>query len=185
MHPVFKSSLLRGKWTSRILLPAVRSLGGPRAAINVVYRRLGRSPDILLVKRRVSPYDPWSGDVGFPGGGVKGRESPWQAAMRETFEEVGIPPSKLVLEASLGEEGTLALPGLRVHVYLSRLIGDPVLKVNKYELVGAWWVPVSSLRGPSRLFHVFKGRVVEAYVFDGGLVWGLSKRVLDRVLGIL
>ncbi|HET9512400.1 MAG TPA: NUDIX domain-containing protein, partial [Gemmatimonadales bacterium] len=58
-----------------------------------------RDPDALLLIRRADrDGDPWSGQLGLPGG----RKSPADAdllstAIRETFEEVGIdlPPSHL------------------------------------------------------------------------------------------
>ncbi len=182
MKTVFKTSLLKGKWTATEIEKSLSRLESLRAAINVIYTTMSKRTYILLVKRRNSSWDPWSGDVGFPGGGVKKGESPLIAALRETFEETGIPPKYVVVVGSLGVERTQALPGLEVYAYLSMVPKRLRLRVSWSELSDAWWVPLSLIRGPYRLFHPGKGRVVEAYVFPNGIVWGMSKRILDRVL---
>lgn len=184
MKTIFKTSLLKGKWPATEIEKTISSLGSLRAAINVIYTTVSKRTYILLVKRRNSHWDPWSGDVGFPGGGVKRGESPLVAALRETFEETGIPPKHVVVLGSLGVERTQALPGLEVYAYLSKVPERLQLRISWSELSDAWWVPLSLIRGPYRLFHPGKGRVVEAYVFPDGIVWGMSKRILDRVLKV-
>src|SRR5437660_4332246 len=51
----------------------------------------GRGPQTLLVQRAEREGDPWSGQIGLPGGRVKqGAETPRTALHREVDEEVGI-----------------------------------------------------------------------------------------------
>lgn len=53
-----------------------------RLAVNVVLR--DENGRVLLARRDAPPI--WN----LPGGGVEGGETPWQAAVRETAEEVGL-----------------------------------------------------------------------------------------------
>ena len=65
-------------------LPAAR-----RAAVAVVLRSLPDSTaEILYILRQASPSDPWSGQVGFPGGRRQASDADdYAAAVRECREE--------------------------------------------------------------------------------------------------
>ena len=45
---------------------------------------------MLLIRRAEREGDPWSGHMAFPGGHIEAGESPLEAAIRETEEEVGL-----------------------------------------------------------------------------------------------
>src|SRR5690606_30206562 len=64
--------------------------------------------ELLLLRRAEHPRDPWSGHLGFPGGRVEPGEGPLEAAVRETFEEVGV---ELAAEHLLGRLDDLAAVG--------------------------------------------------------------------------
>jgi len=68
----------------------VSGVSQKRAAVAVVLRRRCGRAEVLLIKRAVSPRDPWSGDVALPGGRVEDRETDLDAALRECREEVGL-----------------------------------------------------------------------------------------------
>ncbi|CAD8117356.1 unnamed protein product [Paramecium sonneborni] len=46
--------------------------------------------EIVLIKRKVNARDPHSGQIAFPGGKVEKDENTLQAAIRETYEEIGV-----------------------------------------------------------------------------------------------
>ena len=46
--------------------------------------------EVLLIRRAEREGDPWSGHMAFPGGHIEAGESPLEAAIRETEEEVGL-----------------------------------------------------------------------------------------------
>lgn len=63
-----------------------------QASVSLVLKRSPQSGlQILFIKRVTHPEDPWSGHMAFPGGHLEiGSERPFEAAVRETQEEVGI-----------------------------------------------------------------------------------------------
>ena len=62
-----------------------------RASVALILRENSiREPEILFIERSEREDDPWSGQIAFPGGRVDLNETNLQAAIRETFEEVGI-----------------------------------------------------------------------------------------------
>ncbi len=62
-----------------------------QAAVSLVFREQDGALELLFMKRAEDPNDPWSGQIGFPGGRVEPTDSGFRAAaVRETAEEVGI-----------------------------------------------------------------------------------------------
>jgi len=150
--------------------------------------------EVLLIRRAVREGDPWSGQMGLPGG----RREPGDAdlldtAVRETREEldVALPPGSLL---GALEDVTPSTPGLQPLIIRPFVFGvepRPDPKTSE-EVAASYWVPLASLhalRGTS----VVKIRGVEAPMPcfavgglpDGLVVWGLTYRILDRLLPLL
>jgi 8-oxo-dGTP pyrophosphatase MutT (NUDIX family) len=168
-----------------------------RAAVALVLREAARGSEILFIERAEKAGDPWSGHMAFPGGRVDlPAETPEQAAIRETLEEVG-----LVLDASgrLGRlddlEGRHAgrPPGMVISAFVYHLDGPGELVPQRSEVREAFWVPVQSLLDPGRrIRRAFRG--TGSFEFPGivvgepdrHVVWGLTYRFLEvffRALG--
>ncbi len=92
----------------------------------------------LLYEVRAATLRRQPGEVCFPGGGIEGAETPSEAALRETWEELAIPPERVTL---LG-----ALP-MAVHSTLRRV----------YPVVGV--LPQAAVEGarpsPAEVGHIF------------------------------
>lgn len=78
--------------TLRAAEPVRQLSASKRAAVAVVLRPLPDSTTaVLYILRRASERDPWSGQVGFPGGRRQARDSDdLETAVRECREEVGL-----------------------------------------------------------------------------------------------
>jgi 8-oxo-dGTP pyrophosphatase MutT (NUDIX family) len=174
-----------------------------RAAVALVLRRNLSEAEMLVIKRSVSERDHWSGHLALPGGRVEaGDASLRDAAVRETFEEVGIN-----LEAGgevLGRLGTVEaksplVPRVSVAPFVAvapaeyhvRRDGEATTPlVLSEEVAAAFWVPVSALRsgGRSEVFKmVFAGveREWPAYPSEHGPIWGITERILTDFLSLV
>jgi 8-oxo-dGTP pyrophosphatase MutT (NUDIX family) len=162
-----------------------------RASVALVLREgAGRGAEILFIERAEKDGDPWSGHMAFPGGRVDlPAESPEQAAVRETLEEVGL---ALAREARLGRlddmEGHHAgrAQGMVISAFVYHAQNPGRLVPQASEVRETLWVPVRELVEPTR--HVrrpFRG--TGSFEFPGivvgepdrHVVWGLTYRFLE------
>ena len=162
-----------------------------KAAVAVILRDGACGVELLFIRRAEHPRDPWSGQMGLPGGRVDpGDASPLAAALRETREEIA-----LDLEALGRPLGRLS--EVRTHLSLGSVPhsvvpfafavdGDPELRRNE-EVQEALWVPLSFLmdRGNRSAFTwVRKGLPLPmpCYDFRGRVIWGLTLKIVDELI---
>lgn len=154
-----------------------------RAAVAILFRQGPGEPELLLVKRAQIPSDPWSGDMAFPGG-KRGPEDKdlMETARREVLEETGI---------DLNEGGFLGVmetffstvrPDLGVLPHVFLVEGAPEVRLNE-ELSSFLWVPLGELKGAVGRAKV-KNTDVPVYHVKGEVVWGLTHRMLRKLLEI-
>lgn len=138
-----------------------------------------------MIKRAENPRDPWSGDVAFPGGRVESVDSNLvDTALRETFEEVGIPRDKLETLGFLEPVHLLSTPEFKVAPVISILKGEVDIVLGE-EAVKAFWVNIEELGRELRVWHPKRMREVKGYLYGGELIWGMTKRILDRLLKLI
>jgi len=157
-----------------------------REAGVAIILRFGKGVECLFIKRRVSPGDPWSGHIAFPGGRRKPVDINILGTIyREVMEEVGIDLRSvgeliyILPPAYPGNE-----PELRVYPYVFNLTVPVDVKLGS-EAEKFYWVDLDALTKESVPVSTSLGlRVVEAYTFikDGEkvIVWGMTKRILDN-----
>ena len=167
---------------------------GRKAAVAGVLRERESGLELLFIRRAEHPKDPWSGNMGWPGGRAHaGDGSPLVTAVRETREELALDLERDAdLLGALSERRThLRVQGvpLAVAAFLFALRGDPVLSPN-YEVQETVWVPLSYLLDRSNRGHfVWTGRGVPlplpCYRYQGRVIWGLTLGLLDELLDAL
>ena len=165
-----------------------------KAAVAGVFRERDVGLELLFIRRAEHPRDPWSGNMGWPGGRAHaGDGSPLVTAVRETREELALDLERDAdLLGALSERRThLRVQGvpLAVAAFLFALRGDPVLSPN-YEVQETVWVPLSYLLDRSNRGHfVWTGRGVPlplpCYRYQGRVIWGLTLGLLDELLDAL
>lgn len=123
--------------------------------------------------------------IAFVGGGRELKEDPWDAALREAHEEVGL-ESKLVLR--LGELDELDTPtGFRVIPCVGAIPFPHTLKPNEDEIADVFNFPLSAFTNPQMVEErsvMVNGvaRDLRIYHVGGRQIWGMTARVLQNLL---
>ena len=152
-----------------------------------------RDPDAILIIRRAERVgDPWSGQMGLPGGRASVDDTDLMAtAIRETREEVGVELDPMDCVATLDDlvPQTVLLPRIRVRPFVFLLDRHREVIPNE-EVAGAWWVTVESLLadGIYGVYEVRPGSLVmdrPGYRLQDGVIWGMTERILTPFFELL
>ena len=162
------------------------------AAVALILRQEPAGLQVLFIERAAHDNDPWSGNVGFPGGKIeKDDGSPRLAAERETLEEIGLDLRTAQYLGRLSDIAGAHLPvKISCFVYGTGHAGPFRLSD---EVRDVFWVPLEELRNPAR-------HVEAAVRFDGRtlirpaislpqpgmpVLWGITYRLVMEFLHLL
>jgi 8-oxo-dGTP pyrophosphatase MutT (NUDIX family) len=158
------------------------------AAVALIMRPLDDTDaELLLIRRAMRAGDPWSGQIGLPGGRFEPADASLEhTAVRETVEEVGL--DLRALGRVIGQLDDLrprtpVLPPIIVRPFVAVLerAGDLVLSE---EVAEARWVRLTELFAPGMkaetTVHVRDLRMrVTAYRHGDFTIWGMTERILS------
>ncbi len=150
----------------------------------------GRGLQTLLVQRVERKGDPWSGQIGLPGGRVKQSvESPRTALLREVEEEVGVKLEEVGVElGKLSVGQPIRRMGMRVQPWVYGLRTKPNVSIGPTEIADSFWVNLAELPSQQKMSEITVRNEpwrVESFVVEGKIVWGFTYRVLTELLPIL
>lgn len=160
------------------LLAAIRA---PIPAAVLVPIVLHPAPSILLTVR-TKTLSTHAGQVSFPGGRIEASDAdPTAAALRETFEEIGLPPRAVELIGRLPEH--LTGTGYRITPILGLVQPPPALRPDPREVAHVFELPLSVLldeAAPRREQREFRGRMREYWVVPHPeqFIWGATAAIL-------
>ena len=179
-------ALMEVKQHFAVLVPLVEHNGAPHILFEVRSRMLDRQP----------------GEVCFPGGHVEEGERPEECAVRETFEELGIPAQAI---HPIAWWDRLMIPRGLVHPLMARVDADAVaaMRPNPAEVEETFLVPldffvetepkvytlplVRDVSTPSfyeeigfpRNYHWRRREeVVPVWRYQGHVIWGMTGKLL-------
>ncbi|HBT96654.1 MAG TPA: hypothetical protein DEB25_02930, partial [Desulfobulbaceae bacterium] len=143
-------------------------------------------PSILLLRRRVSPGDPWSGHFSFPGGRRDQSDANLlSTCLRETWEETGIvlPDNALRLALPAAPVGRQMRIHMLVQPYLFQVEKQPQVVVDLGEIASAHWLDVTAFRDDRRhrQQEMFPGMKFPAFPLEDYYLWGFTYGVLRRL----
>lgn len=160
----------------------------PAAVACILFDEDGQANVVLT--RRAARLRTHSHQVAFPGGRIDLGETPIQAALREAYEEVGIPPGDVEVIGRLST-ATTAVDVAPITPFVGRVETRPRLVANPAEVERAFTVPLVELTQPD----VYRQEVwsppgsderhVEFFELDGDTVWGATARMLSELLGLV
>lgn len=186
--------LLDGKRSYAVLVPLVERADGLYVLYEVRAMTLRRQP----------------GEVCFPGGHIESGETPEQCAVRETFEELGIPEQDIQV---LGRLDFIAhRANFIMYPILAVISGETVnhMRPNPAEVGETFEVPLSHLletdpieydyelipsparNFPYELLNIPKdykwqtgSENVPVYPWQGRVIWGLTGRITRHLVQII
>ena len=139
--------------------------------------------DHLWMTRRRDDLPHHPGQVSFPGGAREGDEDPATCALRESEEEIGLPPSRVTLLGALPPRVSIAR--YWVHVIVGRVAGGTELRPDPREVASLRAWPLEVLRDRSRWEQRVPQEAPDRPAMphldlDGETLWGLTARfVMD------
>ena len=161
------------------LLPEDRVLVEAAVLVGLVEREEGMQ---VLLTRRTDALRHHAGQVSFPGGRIEPEDADAvAAATRETFEEVGIPGSKI---APLGYLDALTtITGFRVLPVVATIERDYIARPDPDEVADVFEVPLGFLLDPANLAslsleHRGRPRQVWEFTYPGQRIWGVTAAIL-------
>jgi 8-oxo-dGTP pyrophosphatase MutT (NUDIX family) len=163
-----------------------------QAAVALILREECSGLSVLFIERAARVGDPWSGDLGFPGGKVETVDgSPLQTAHRETREEIGLDLGGARYLGRLSDIAGAHLP-VRVSCFVFGVHDLPLFMLS-HELRDAFWVPLTELFAPER--HVtapvrFDGESLERPAIrlsqpGKPVLWGITYRLVMQFVALL
>jgi len=160
--------------------------GGQSAAVALILAPGAADElEVLFIRRAIRAGDPWSWQVGLPGGRRAATDRDLVAtAVRETGEEVAIDLALGELLGALPDlpPRTPVLPPIVVRPFVFVLTARPTPRPSS-EVSSAFWAPLASLRAPGVHRDItlpLEGvpRTGPAYILGSDTIWGMTERIV-------
>lgn len=156
---------------------------GPGVPAAVLIGLIGHQegPNVILTHRQ--PFlKNHAAEISLPGGRVEQADGhPSVAALRETFEEVGVPPERVELLGCLSPHMTVS--DFRVYPFVGWIEPPVDLVIDEAEVAEVFEMPLDFVLDPAnhRAERArFRGEEHEYYVIDypGHRIWGATAAIL-------
>ena len=163
-----------------------------RAAVALILRTDPLGTEVLFIERAMHADDPWSGDLGFPGGKVEASDRDARlTAERETREEIGLDLGGSRYLGQLSDIAGAHVP-VTVSCFVYGLTGAAPLRLGD-EVRSTFWTPLEQLCDPERHIQAtvrFGGSALvrpAIRLLEPGqtVLWGITYRLVIQFLNIL
>lgn len=159
-----------------------------RAAVLVPFIRRGGAPHLVLTRRtmRVATH---KGQISFPGGAAEpGDADSVATALREAEEEIGLDPTLVEVVGALPDGITTS--GFVVTPVVGFLADGAAFAPDGTEVAEVFEVPFARIVDPAvHRLETFEheGELVTSHTYevDGRRIWGVTGRILAKLLGAL
>ncbi len=161
--------------------------GQRRAAVLIPFFERGGEPHVLFTQRTRN-LSSHKGEISFPGGRLDAADTgPLSAALRETHEEIGLPPARVKVLGELDDITTVTDYVVSPFVgWIEDLSG---LTMSAHEIDRLLEIPLARLLDPAayelKREYEWKGRPYPVHFFHVGTevpVWGATAKILSQLL---
>lgn len=159
---------------------------GVTAAVALLLKRVNEDFAVLFVRRVINPKDPWSGQIGLPGGKRDLKDTTLKdTIMREVREEVDIDLTEKcqflgVLPALISPPR----PEMKILPFVILLENEPAVTLNEKELEDFVWITLKELSRNRGTVTFWFGEF-PSYNVGHHVIWGLTYRILEMFLQTL
>ncbi len=155
----------------------------PAAVLVPLYVDAGELWTVLTTRTENLPSH--RSQIAFPGGSREVGEDPWTAALRETREEIGLDPQKILRLGELDEGETPA--NFRVVPCVGAVPFPHETRTNAAEIAEVFALPLSAFANPRLVEErpvLINGvrRTLRIYHIGSRQIWGLTARILQNLL---
>ena len=143
----------------------------------------------VLLTQRTNHLHDHAGQISFPGGRMdEGDQSPYDTALRESKEEIGLDPSRVEIIGHLPEY--LTVSGYSVTPVVGLVQAQAEYVLDEFEVADVFEVPLSFLLDPSnhqvRLWQSEQGsRRFYAMPYGDRFIWGATAGMLRNLYHLL
>ena len=145
--------------------------------------------DRLVLTRRTEHLSRHPGEISFPGGLAHEEDADLAAtALRETQEELGLPPEEVEVLGALVPVHTF-VSAILIVPFVGVVRGAPVFAPSEAEIAQVLTYPVDDLTTAEttvewpRDGHVYRGFAYPMH--DGNTIWGATAGILHQLLELL
>ncbi len=156
-----------------------------RAAVLMPLVTSTEGPAVILTKR-TDTLEHHRGQIAFPGGRIEPGENALDAALRETFEEIGVPAEDVEVLGRLDEE-VITVSGFAVTPFVGAIASPGRLRLNAREVRASLEVPIAVFLDPRNIRTTVwerggRSQVVHFYAVGSEMVWGATARIIAGFL---
>ncbi len=161
--------------------------GPPRIAAVLMLMFEEDGEDRVIFTRRTEEVKSHKGQISLPGGHWEASDSSLvETALRETQEELGIPPQGIQLEGELPDVFTV-VSNFIIKPFVGRLAKRPEYRPDPIEVAEIIEVPLVALRNPDIYWSEERQgpdgpREVHFFKYGEHVIWGATARILREFL---
>jgi 8-oxo-dGTP pyrophosphatase MutT (NUDIX family) len=163
---------------------------GRRAAVLVPLYWEGGEWHVLFTRRSEAVND-HKGQVSFPGGAVESTDrNVYTAALREAHEEIGLEKEDVEILGRLKDY--MSISDFVISPIIARITWPFTIRINPAEVSRVFSIPLSYLGDAAHIetrIHILpNGKSIRLFYFtpyDGELLWGITARIMVRLLKVL